>query len=154
MVISSLGTFRVHAVQAEWSGVERSEADEADEAGEAERSGVERSGAERSGVERSEAECLTLILDLAACDASSFFCCKILVHGPFLLVLFSSAKRAQRGTFDAALLAFATFLTLSTCRLPVSVQNIDDKNTQDSQISLPHEQAEIYSLGHERSWPQ
>ena len=109
---------------------------------------------ERSGAERSEAECLTLILDLAACDASSFFCCKILVHGPFLLVLFSSAKRAQRGTFDAALLAFATFLTLSTCRLPVSVQNIDDKKTQDSQISLPHEQAEIYSLGHERSWPQ
>ena len=37
VVISSLGTFRVHAVQAEWSGVERS-------------------GAERSGVERSEAD--------------------------------------------------------------------------------------------------
>ena len=126
---------------AEWSGVKRMKRSEGDEA-------------EWSGAERSEAECLTLILDLAACDASSFFCCKILVHGPFLLVFFSSAKRAQRGTFDAALLAFATFLTLSTCRLPVSVQNIDDKNTQDSQISLPHEQAEMYSLGHERSWPQ
>ena len=96
-------------------------------------------------MKRSEAGCLTLILDLAACDASSFFCCKILVHGPFLLVLFSSAKRAQRGTFDAALLAFATFLTLSTCRLPVSVQNIDDKKHRTHR-SVSHTSRLRYTL--------